>query len=56
MIRLMGTNEVTEVCNLVMCVFNEFIAPSYSQEGVNEFLKYAQPDALLGSLKICRSP
>jgi predicted GNAT family N-acyltransferase len=45
--RPMGTNEETEVCNLVISVFNEFIAPSYSQEGVNEFLKYAQPDALL---------
>ncbi len=44
--RSMQTGEETEVCNFVVRVFNEFIAPSYSQEGVAEFLKYVRPDAL----------
>jgi ribosomal protein S18 acetylase RimI-like enzyme len=45
--RSMGSEEETGVCDLVMRVFNEFIAPPYSREGVTEFLQYARPDALL---------
>jgi predicted GNAT family N-acyltransferase len=43
----MEKSEETEVSKLVIRIFNEFIAPAYSQEGINEFIKYAQPDALL---------
>ncbi len=39
--------EETEVCDLVIRVFNEFIAHQYSQQGVREFLKYAQPELFL---------
>ena len=46
-VRPMRKSEETEVSDLIIRVFNEFIAPSYSQEGINEFLKYAHPDALL---------
>ncbi len=45
--RFMKSGEETEVCALVSRSFNEFVAPGYSQEGVDEFLKYAQPDSLL---------
>ena len=45
--RPMEMGEETETCNLVVRVFNDLVAPQYSQEGVNEFLKYAQPDAFL---------
>ena len=31
------------VCQLIMEVFNEFIAPGYSKEGINEFSKAADP-------------
>jgi len=49
--RPIGKGEEEKVCNFVIHVFNEFIAPHYSQEGVNEFLKYVQPDALLQRLQ-----
>src|SRR3974377_2179226 len=45
-IRPMQRGEETEVFDLVRRVFNEFVAPLYSQEGVDEFFRYAQPDAL----------
>jgi GNAT superfamily N-acetyltransferase len=45
--RFMEPSEETGVCNLVICVFKEFIAHQYSQEGVCEFLKYVQPELLL---------
>ncbi len=42
----MRPGEESEVCDLVKRVFDEFIAPYYSQEGIDEFFRYAQPDAL----------
>jgi GNAT superfamily N-acetyltransferase len=45
--RFMEPGEETWVCDLVIRVFNEFIAHQYSQEGVREFLKYVQPEWLL---------
>jgi GNAT superfamily N-acetyltransferase len=45
--RFMEPSEETEVCDLVIRVFNEFIAHQYSQEGVREFLKYVQPELFL---------
>jgi ribosomal protein S18 acetylase RimI-like enzyme len=45
--RFMEPSEETGVCNLVIRVFNEFIAHQYSHEGVREFLKYVQPELLL---------
>jgi GNAT superfamily N-acetyltransferase len=44
---LMKPGEETEVYNLVARVFNEFIAPHYSREGSEEFLKYARAELLL---------
>ena len=36
-------NEAIEVCNLVARTFNEFIAPEFSDQGVEEFFKYSNP-------------
>ena len=44
--RCMNSGEEVEICSLVMDSFNEFIAPDYSQEGIEEFSRYAQPDEL----------
>lgn len=44
--RKIHSGEETKVCELVMDCFNEFIAPGYSQEGIEEFKKYVYPDAL----------
>jgi ribosomal protein S18 acetylase RimI-like enzyme len=44
--RLMQEGEEQEVCDLVIRVFHEFVAHQYSEEGVQEFLKYAEPQSL----------
>jgi len=44
--RTLKPGEEIEVCNLVARSFNEFIAPGFSEEGVQEFFKYANPRAL----------
>lgn len=38
--------EEVEVCNLVARSFNEFIAPEFSDQGIDEFFKYVNPRAL----------
>jgi GNAT superfamily N-acetyltransferase len=45
-IRSMHKGEEIEVFDLVQRVFDEFIAPLYTQEGIDEFFRYAQADAL----------
>ncbi len=44
--RQMEPGEEIEVCNLVARSFNEFIAPDFSDEGVDEFYKYANHRSL----------
>jgi GNAT superfamily N-acetyltransferase len=44
--RFMQKGEEAKVCSLVEKVFNEFVAPDYEEEGINEFLKFANPLAL----------
>ncbi len=36
-----------DVSELVVRVFNDFVAPEYSLEGIQEFQKYVQPTAFL---------
>ena len=45
--RLMKSGEESAVCALVPRVFNEFVAPDYSDDGVEEFFKYVEPNSLL---------
>ena len=42
-IRSMKPGEEEGVCRLVRKVFLDFVAPLYEQEGVEEFLRYADP-------------
>jgi GNAT superfamily N-acetyltransferase len=42
----MQPGEETRVCDLITRVFNEFVAPDFPPEGIEEFLKFVQPDAL----------
>ncbi len=44
--RPMVPGEAGDVCCLVNRVFQTFVAPQYSQEGVDEFLRYAQGEAM----------
>ena len=43
--RQMKAEDILEVKNLVTSVFNEFVAPEYSAEGVQEFYRYIEPIA-----------
>jgi ribosomal protein S18 acetylase RimI-like enzyme len=42
----MQAGEEQEVCSLVIRVFNEFVAHQYSDNGIQEFLKYVEPHCL----------
>jgi GNAT superfamily N-acetyltransferase len=42
-IRKIEPGEEQQVCLLVKRVFNEFVAPLYENEGVEEFLRYIDP-------------
>jgi len=44
--RFMKTGEEGRVCALIEKVFNEFVAPDYGQECVDEFFKFANPMAM----------
>ena len=44
--RLMEPGEEARVSDLTTRVFNEFVAPDYSAEGVREFLRYVHPDLM----------
>ena len=44
--REMKAGEEKAVSQLVTRIFNEFIAPGYSAEGVREFLRYIKPEIL----------
>jgi len=42
----MRPGEEVEVANLVARSFNEFVAPDFPEEGIDEFFTYANPRAL----------
>lgn len=42
--RGISEREEEEVCCLISDCFDEFIAPGYSEEGINEFSKYITPE------------
>ena len=44
--RLMRPGEEKAVCVLVERVFNELVAPDYKKNGIEEFFKYTNPEAL----------
>jgi uncharacterized damage-inducible protein DinB len=37
--RSMRLGEEVEICDFVKCSFDQFVAPDYSQEGIDEFMK-----------------
>lgn len=45
--RLMKRGEEADVSDLVLRVFDEFVAPQFSKEGLREFYNYADPHLLL---------
>ena len=45
-IRKIEPGEEKHVCNLVKGVFYEFVAPLYEEDGVEEFIRYIDPDRM----------
>jgi ribosomal protein S18 acetylase RimI-like enzyme len=45
-VRELNTGEELRANQLIHEVFSQFIAPSYDQEGINEFLRYIDPDLI----------
>ena len=49
--RVMNSGEEAIVCDLVADVFNQFVASDYEKEGVEEFFRFANSDALKERIK-----
>jgi GNAT superfamily N-acetyltransferase len=43
----MAPGEEERICDLVLRVFNEFVAPDYPEEGVHEFISHISPKHLI---------
>jgi hypothetical protein len=44
--REMKQGEEQTVCDLVTQVFNEYVASDYGQDGIEEFFRFANPEAM----------
>ena len=44
--REMAPGEEQVVCNLVTRVFNQYVASDYGQDGIEEFFRFANPEAM----------
>lgn len=44
--RAMRPGEEAAICDLVRHVFDACVAPDYAEEGVREFYRFAEPDAM----------
>lgn len=49
--RIMKGGDEAKVSEFVAAVFDEFVAPGFSQDGIDEFMKYITPDAIETQLK-----
>ena len=47
LLKEMEAKEVEKISILVKTVFEEFVAPNFSDEGINNFLAYISPEAIL---------
>ncbi len=49
--REMKAGEEQAVCYLVALVFNKYVAPDYGQDGIEEFFRFANTDAMKERMK-----
>ena len=49
--RRLKQGEETKVSDFIAVVFNQYVAPGFSQDGIDEFMKYIRPDAIANQLK-----
>jgi len=45
--NVMAPGEETHICDLVLRVFDQFVAPDYPEEGVKEFKSHITPEQLI---------
>lgn len=48
--RRIKKGDANQVSAFIEGVFNQFVAPEFSQDGVDAFMKYIQPDILVNQL------
>ena len=49
--RMIKSGEESAVSSFVLEVFNEFVAPLFAEEGVEEFNRYTSADAITGRIE-----
>jgi GNAT superfamily N-acetyltransferase len=49
--RTMKNGDESQVFVFIEGVFNQFVAPGFSKEGIDEFIKYIQPVSLANHIK-----
>lgn len=49
-IRELKEADIKEAMGLVRQVFNRFVAPEYSQEGIDEFQKFVEPETVIRNM------
>ncbi|WP_319410164.1 GNAT family N-acetyltransferase [uncultured Desulfosarcina sp.] len=49
--RRMKRGDEAKVSEFISIVFNEYVAPGFSQDGIDEFMKYIKPDTIQSQLK-----
>ena len=49
--REIKPGDATAVSRFISAVFNQYVAPGFSQEGTDEFMKYIQPGAIESQLR-----
>ena len=49
--RQVKPGDETKVSEFISAVFSQYVAPEFSQEGIDEFMKYISPEAIKGQLR-----
>ena len=49
--RRLKQGEETKASDFIAIVFNQYVAPGFSQEGIDEFMNYIRPDAIASQLE-----
>ena len=47
----MQQGDATRISEFISVVFHQYVAPGFSQDGIDEFMRYIAPDAIRGQLR-----
>lgn len=51
-IRELKESDIKEAMDVVLEVFSTFVAPVYSQQGIDEFRRYIDPEAIISKMRM----